>query len=235
LLEISTRTLVFTAAIAFGHPLLASDSAEIAAIDCTAALTAEGDPWQQRFHTLFAQPLKMVESGSQKSDAPLEYIAHGIPKSAVYRYAGENEIFRHYASPGRIRDIIATGSVRAALLPYVVRSCGSRVSYVDVTGIFLTKPGFSAKSVGVSEDSAETFVDLKLPPNTMILELEPGILVVPGPPSLPNWLTAYAAQMATGAEIPNWVQPTLQRLQHQGALDRKPASIQVGIVESSSP
>jgi hypothetical protein len=200
---------------------------------CSASLSPDSsERWRSRFLSLFGQPTRTVEVGSTKQDAAIAYEVHGIPSHAQFRKVGANEIFRHYSPTANLKTIRESHVLTAGILPYI-QSGGSRTTFVDITGIFFTKPEYSPRAAGVSSELQNSYVDFRLPEGTVILELEPQILLLPGPPSLPSWLKPYISAFKNGSgDIPHYLLPTLQRIRDKNLFNEQPLQVKIEIVGS---
>jgi hypothetical protein len=186
---------------------------------CAKALLKTSPGWYEHFNNLIGKPISLAESGSKKIDGDVEYIAHGIPDTVKLHPLVPAEIFRHYSSPENIEAIIKGRKLIAGNLPYVVTSRGVRTSFVDLTGIFLTKPGFSPQQVGVEKNKLNSFIDLRLPSGTEVIQLEPGIFLVPGPAKIPEWIANYYGEWKLHPHtVPGYVRTTMMKLDEQGGI-----------------
>ncbi len=109
----------------------------------------------------------------------------GRPDSARVVVPGET-VYRHYISdvdqdPEAIRrTIVMTRRLRAGRTPYVTGDLPwFRMTYPDVRGIFVTTPEWTSEKVGIFKNLP--YVDFRFEAGTGLVELEPGILLVPGP------------------------------------------------------
>ena len=186
---------------------------------CNLSLTFH-ENWFLNFKSLVGKPVTMNESGSKKFDGDIEYVARGIPNGAKLRTAYHGEIFRHYATTDEnVQKIINSSSLVAGNLPYITQGGGIRVSYVDLTGIFLTLPNFRPDQIGVSKESINAYVDVYLPSGTEVLDLEPGIILVPGPGNVPPWLRKYYEQWQHSVDsVPNYMHVAMKRFDEQGGI-----------------
>lgn len=103
--------------------------------------------------------------------------SEGIPARARLLKEEEvaNLVFRHYSLKADL--IRETSMLKAGTTPYV-ESQGERfwIGYVQLKGIFMTTKEFLPKQVGVFP---EQYVDFKIDPKIAVLELEPGIYLIP--------------------------------------------------------
>lgn len=117
------------------------------------------------------------------------YTLAGVPATAKW-VPTEGQIWRHYKGPDEVRRVVAQGQIASGIVPYVIVNPGlSREIYADLSGVFLTRPGVSPKAVGL-EAGANSYVDFTLDSGKIsaVLEIEPGILLVPGNKAYPDWL-----------------------------------------------
>lgn len=116
------------------------------------------------------------------------YNVQGIPETdliyrqyRVKRFDHQNVVFRHYTRSLQSLDAIKQNSfLMSGIDPYIqVLPDVEKYRYADLTGIFLTLPGVAAGEVGVAGNDLP-YVDLRLPEEVPVLELEPGkIYLVP--------------------------------------------------------
>lgn len=103
---------------------------------------------------------------------------HGVPRSTAL--ASPKGIWRHYTDAAYFNEILAKGELVAGTTGYVYMEHSLyREDYPDLTGVFLTRPEFGARAVGVNN---RYFVDLELPEEAGLLDLSAGIFLVPGTP-----------------------------------------------------
>lgn len=113
----------------------------------------------------------------------------GVPSTAKWVPA-KGQIWRHYKEPEVIERIAARGQIVSGIVPYVIVHPGlSREVFQDLSGVFLTKPGVSPKSVGL-EAGANSYVDFTLDAAKIseVLQIESGIFLVPGHRAQPEWM-----------------------------------------------
>ncbi len=143
----------------------------------------------------------------------------GFPKNARWVKAPENLIFRHYTdgqeTVGRIRQ---SGGLANSFVTYEeVSPILYRKVYEDVTGVFLTLPEVKAGWVGRAETGA--YVDVRVPPGTPVLEVEPGrIYVIPLPAQTRPWVAAiYRTYLAKG-ELSDSYREMCQDIERRGGI-----------------
>lgn len=135
---------------------------------------------QQRATALYAQrnasQITIDKSPPHKDKVRLEI--HGVPHTTAL--ASPKGIWRHYTDADHLGEILARGELVAGTTGYVYMEHSLyREDYPDLTGVFLTRPEFSARAVGVNN---RYFVDLELPEGAGLLDLSAGIFLVPGTP-----------------------------------------------------
>jgi hypothetical protein len=112
--------------------------------------------------------------------------------------------FRHYI---RGKDYFeqsrSSGVVVSAAVPYVQVHPGlERKIFEDITGIFLTLPNTSEREVGLSPEPDSHYLDLKVPENIPVIELEKKrIYVIPLPRRYQEWIQKYYAQYRQGLAL----------------------------------
>lgn len=126
----------------------------------------------------------------------------GVPQSAELVDYGEDEVFRYYLSDETITDkLLSEGKLQAGILPYVIVHPQVRKEYYySLEGIFITKPGFEPQQVGLERNPNMNYVDFTLPKGLGLIQLEPGIFLIPGKPATAPWIMdAYLKFRASGA------------------------------------
>ncbi len=114
----------------------------------------------------------------------------GFPRSAIRYQPGRDEVFRYYVSNPDVHSaILEQSALRAGVLPYVVNEPGLKKEYyIDLTGVFLTKPGFEPHQVGLDANPEMNSIDFTVSPETQMIRLEAGIFLIPGKPAYPAWV-----------------------------------------------
>lgn len=100
----------------------------------------------------------------------------GVPFWVSSFKAGQR-IFRRYMEPQYLEEVLRSGHLSAGDCPYVVQSECYREEFPDLVGLFFTTRSYSSKSVGLEADMP--FIDFRLPPETEVFRLEPGIYLIP--------------------------------------------------------
>ncbi|MDD5207164.1 MAG: hypothetical protein PHS17_17195 [Desulfobacterales bacterium] len=152
------------------------------------------------------------------TDEHMHSIFHGVPEN-VRPFNPKGVVFRHYfGSQEQKEKALQENSLVAGPVSYAqVYPGGIRRDYVDLVGVFLTKPEVKPGDVGVPGHNV--YVDLVLPEDTPVLEIEPGrIYFIPGEPNSPQWIKDYYRQHKEGKEVPNWVLPTMKKIDDAGGL-----------------
>lgn len=186
-----------------------------------------------RLEFLANRPKMVVkESPSAKWDDDFGKTYHfGLSPDARVVSPGDR-IFRRYSSRKALRVALEYGKVRNGAVPYIRRS--PRVSteiYTDLTGIFLTLPDRPAHETGVTPDN-NNYVDMQLPPEVQLLELEAGrIYLIPLPRVYPKWIREPYQRYLTGqqTEFPAYYSQLIQQILEEGGL-LNPVSLKVKIV-----
>lgn len=143
-------------------------------------------------HTQWEE-LKKIKSQDSELNYNGRIVAFGLPYGALSRFEPRllspaeiaTKTFRHYTTEEGLSEIKKTRRLRAGSTPYV----NSPYVYTDVTGIFLTLKEYNGAAVGLDEAASGHSIDLKLNPQLAVVQLEPGIYVVPGPSPIPDWLS----------------------------------------------
>lgn len=154
-------------------------------------------------------------SGHCKFDGIYESYA-GVP-SRTKLINPEGLVLRHYTEKEEtLGKIIESEYLIAGITEYCdTPSKRFKIKYPDMTGVFLTKPDVDPKSVGVA--FSKYYVDITLPADTGLLELEPNILLVPGKFITPDWVVKmYNEKYKKGIPVPESDIPYMQYLDRNG-------------------
>lgn len=150
-------------------------------------------------------------------DKHMHTIISGIP-SFVKSYSHKGIKFRHYfANSEQKKKASGEQMLIAGPLCYVQKSGGIRIDFVDLTGVFLTKPGVKPEFVGVPEHN--DYLDFKLPLDTAVLEIEKDkIYYVPGNPMTPGWIAEHYKTYKSGGQVPGYVMKSIEKLDKSGGV-----------------
>ncbi len=194
---------------------------------------------QDRWEALKGSPetrLSPVENSSRSHlDRPhtQNVSVKGVPKTAVVAPAGAR-VFRNYLPAAALEKTLATQRLPSALTPYCQVSPGhERKIFENVTGLFLTFPQFSPDGLLDTGYQEMAFVDFQLAPETPVLQLEPGISVVPLPKRYPAWIvekcTAFRSGISSGDSS---IDSMCQTLLEEGADFTQVAEVPIQIIAS---
>lgn len=146
-------------------------------------------------------------------------LVHGAP-SYIKPINPEGLIFRHYfASKEHMESALKDNTLIAGFTPYMQTSYKFKALYEDLTGVFLALPGVKPEDVGVP--GRIYYIDLKLPIDTAVLEIEEGkIYLIPGEAKTPEWIIeAYNKYKKDKKdEIQKDLLPTLQEIEAKGGI-----------------
>lgn len=150
------------------------------------------------------------------TDKHMHSIFHGVP-DFVNSYDHKGVAFRHYfKTEDQKESALNDNSLIAGPVPYVQKG-GMRYDYVDLVGVFLTKPEVEPDAVGVPGHNL--YIDLTLPPDTAVLEIEPGrIYMIGGDPKRPDWIVESYKKYKSGEEIPAYMKSTMERIDGEGGI-----------------
>ena len=95
-----------------------------------------------------------------------------------------NLTFRHYSTPSGIAVIRAQRALIAGPVAYV----SSPYIYTDLTGVFLTDPTATQAEVGLDASIHSAHVDFKIDPRLLVIKIERGIYLIPGPTETQSWM-----------------------------------------------
>jgi hypothetical protein len=155
--------------------------------------------------------------------------ARGVPSRVQLVPEPHTKVFRQFIQPKYLADILKEQRLVAGPMSYVVKSNNTTTYFVDLTGIFLTDASFAGSDVGVSKHH-DAFIDLRVHEGTQVLQLEPGIYLIPGPPGVRQWLREkYAEYKATGVMSPEY-RPNFEKWDREGMEDR--LEVKITIVNS---
>ncbi len=110
-------------------------------------------------------------------------IHHGYPRF-VKRLQESPELFRIYTRSRAVAEsIVEGGKLLASHKGHIIRPRGIVENYIDLTGVFLTRPDVEPSRVWLENDSHRHFVDFKLPSAVPLLALDShgDALLIPGP------------------------------------------------------
>jgi hypothetical protein len=159
----------------------------------------------------------MVEETIVNNDKHIHLVYHGVP-SQVKLFDHKGVTFRHYfGTTGQKQSAVTQKALVAGPVAYAQVSPGYRADYVDLVGVFLTKPDVKPEQVGVPGHG--DYVDMRLPADTAVLEIEPGaIYLVPGDPKRPDWIVDYYNKFKAGEKVPDYVMATIKKIDAEGGL-----------------
>jgi|GEM_PF-4971049 len=106
-----------------------------------------------------------------------EVFQYGVPDAVRILDSGDI-VFRHYTPIiAGFTNIQSQKALIGGTTPYVQLAGRCKTKYPDLTGIFLTTAQFTRRGVGVPNSSY--YLDLTLPGDLLLLELEAGIYLIP--------------------------------------------------------
>lgn len=184
-----------------------------------------------------AQTLEALKKRGQEVPHGNRYEVYGVP-SQVKKIETKNVVFRHYIIDKEMFDSIKNSKVLfSGFKPYIQQSANLYVkTFVDLTGVFLTKPDVSPRNVGVDAHVDEIYyVDLKLPENLPVLEIEANeIYLVPLPKNYRKWMRDLYAKYKRGEKMPTHNLELCEKLRREGSIEMPISSIPVEIVGSGA-
>jgi len=155
----------------------------------------------------------------QNTDKRMHSKFVGIPDSVkLFDHSGVT--FRHYFGSKEDKSrALSENSLVAGPVSYAQVSSGIRKDFTDLVGIFLTMPDVEPGYVGVSGHNS--FVDLKLPEDTAILEIEPGkIYMIPGEPKRQGWIVENYKKFKKGEPVPSYMLEMLRGIDKKGGIKK---------------
>lgn len=136
------------------------------------------DSYLQRLNSL-AKTLEQTISFEQFGlDGDIVQIRSGVPDTAKVEVAG-NRIWRHYGTSESILTIKNSKNLVAGPVPYAEVSRGSRITWRDLTGVFLTTRDYAPDKIGVP--SRQNHIDFYIEPELRMLFIRDGIWLIPNP------------------------------------------------------
>lgn len=155
-------------------------------------------------------------------------IVAGVPAFVTLHGFAASKIFRHYTAREAVEAIVHSGWLKAGTLPYITVGGGIRRTYEDLTGVFVTTPEFRPEFVGLARGADKNYVDFYFHRGTAVVEIEKGILLVPGKQDFPGWLKAEYRKWRDGHYVPpEYEKEMLARMEQAGI---EPATVPIRIV-----
>lgn len=151
------------------------------------------------------------------NDKHVHIVTHGVP-SYVKPFDHEGVTFRHYfATDDQKENALAMQALIAGPVSYAQVSPGLRIDFPDLAGVFLTLPNVKPENVGVPGHTG--YVDMKLPADTSVLEIEKGsIYLIAGEPKLPDWIVNYYNKYKAGETVPEYMLSTMKKIEAGGGI-----------------
>ncbi len=141
-----------------------------------------------------AKQIKKISAGVDGQDI---VFWRGLPKGVQVIDGKELGVLRHYSND--IQEIIKSGGLRAGVRPYIYPLAHQRDLYVDLQGLFLTKPEFDPRRLWMGYSNKTPYIDLTLPEGLKVLRIEPGVYLIPSASYKPKWLRqAYQSYKESG-------------------------------------
>lgn len=158
----------------------------------------------------------IFKPGDERHEEKID--VRGLPQGARWITSDASMVFRHYTTEEDAPAIVKAKTLLNGFVSYVQRSGGLwHKSFVDATGLFLTKPGVSGDQVGVPAKEYARYVDLLLPAGLPILELEPGrIFLLPLPPRTRGWIADLYRKWASGGGVSRMYRDAVESLDRAG-------------------
>jgi hypothetical protein len=140
-------------------------------------ISQDRQAYEASLRALVSRPQKQTNTDQMGFDKDLLITYSGVPRQAEVVTAGQRT-YRHYTyTPEQLNSIIESGSLLSGRVPYAVVIPGGRYYWSDLKGAFVTTPEHRADKVGVGNSPYS--VDFRLPEDLPLIQLEPGILLVP--------------------------------------------------------
>lgn len=181
-----SRSLVISLGVFLLFPLFSANQDK--STTCLSAI--KGNDWvaqsQKNAEAIRKIPFKEVNLRPHQLESGL-WGRYGLPSRATIIRAGDR-VFRHYTTETNLKSILEDRTLKAAHVYYEEVSPGLRYVYFDLSGVFATTPASTRTSVGVGDGGRESkrhYIDFRLPPDTILIELPKDIFLVPGPKGHP--------------------------------------------------
>lgn len=134
---------------------------------------------------LLSKPEEIISDIQYGIDGDLIRIYSGAPKGSVQEVHDGKTTFIHYTKNlERLNEIIEGSALNAGPVPYMFVGHGLKYTWIDLKGVFLTKPEFSPSHVGIP--SSLHFVKFKLDSNVPVIKMGNvnNIWLIPGDSNL---------------------------------------------------
>jgi hypothetical protein len=158
---------------------------------------------------------KLINPGHPDSHADM-IDAEGVPER-VKTVPHEGTVFRHYTTEEGLRSILKSGGLWNGFMPYVEMARGVyKKTFKDLTGVFLTLPKVPGDHVGVPADTFTHYVDVLVPKEFPLLEVEKGgIYLIPLPGRTRSWFADIYRRWVGGGS-PGIYEPGIKQLDSSG-------------------
>jgi hypothetical protein len=175
------------------------------------------------------KPLKLIKRVDGGMDGQDIEFFEGLPPQAKIYEVQKGEIFRHY-SPEAYQLIKSSGKLIAGKRPYILPDAHLRKEYVDLNGIFLTKPDFPPHRLWMGYSENTPFVDINFISATKIIDLGDGVFLVPGPKLYPDWMIKQYQEWLNHPEmnISSDLLENFKRIKAQGGI-KPPLELNINI------
>jgi hypothetical protein len=170
--------------------------------DDAEAIAALAEANLRKIDRLRAAPMreKIINPGHPDSHADMIDV-EGIPER-VKTVPHDGVVYRHYTTADGLMSILDSGGLWNGFMPYVEMARGVyKKTFKDLTGVFLTVPGVPGDHVGVPADTFTHYVDVVVPKNLPLLEVEKGgIYLIPLPGRTRSWFVDIFRRWAGGGD-----------------------------------
>ena len=163
-------------------------------------------------------PLDEAVLSSAQGERSLDVVeVRGAPdgfKSATHH----PRVLRHYTTKEGYAAIMASRSIGNGPTPYVQLSPEiSRKYFPDLTGVFFTRPGIGGEKVGVPKSEFPFYVDVALPDDLPLFEVEAGrIFLLPLPGGARDWVKKYFNDWIRTGRTPSGYEGMIEKISHGG-------------------
>jgi hypothetical protein len=157
--------------------------------------------------------VQYIDAGINGQD--IESLKGPSPKFRLFK--AEDTTFRHYSR--EFSEIIFSEKLlRAGPRPFINPEPHLRKEYLDLTGVFMTRPEDNPERLWLGVTLKTPHVDFKLPKDTPVVDLGEGNFLIIGPPSVASWIADLYRQFKDGKTIPEHYKFPLSHIEDRGGL-----------------
>jgi hypothetical protein len=170
----------------------------------------------ERSKSLVNKPSAKVGEVSGGLDLPDEIFFKGFPPGVKILTLAQRKKLKLLQYTKKVDEIVNTQRLLPGARPYIDADAHQRVYYNDLTGIFLSSPVNDPQNLQLGLTRASDYVEVEIDPQVPLLQILPGIYLIPLPESVYDWLLlAYQRWLSTGKD-PYGQEMKFQRLKTLG-------------------